>query len=880
MAFYGKTSRAVQDGARNSRTEQLKQQVDWNTLVNPTPAQAAVQRDYQKQLENEAKWAAEQEEKRRQERVAEKEKYANPSPQAKARKAQEKADLQAGVGQQQDYSTAWQNLIGQPEDLVSNGQTIQNRQTGEQVSVPNRSQAQSQQRSAEPQTTPPQTPVQTPVTPTPVETAAPEPVEEETNTNVAPRTTTPVTQTATEEQQETAGEQPRTTTTTAPRTRGYERAEEPFLNGTSALVEDQTPLVRSPYTPYNPPTRREQNPADTNPAGLPSTPAQTYYDWQNYVAQLEAAERANDELFRQSVQPDTSVLGNGYVQPITINTNPSALAGAPDLFNGGSYLPATQTPSGGVVPNRASDNLSAYSDNGVGIPALALGSLIANNDAELLHLDNVIDYMNENDLPPTWLTTSEGRSFIEGSLREAGRRTGTTDLQGRDASPNAPYDYVADSTTGPRLPDSATPSFGDVINAIVTDTGSTPDTNAYIDTLMNRSNALDRANGLGARVVDESNYGTTPERRRALEVAQSMGLFGPEAVEYADYLVKNGGSLYRWSPNEDAIRSKAEEAYLDNLFETENEYELTQEQMNARRREAEAYANDVVNNYRVGTPGEQRYDARQGTGGQSSPLDQVLDDIMNGTAPGAGSTSTTTGTTTGTTPSTTGTTGRPQTYEEALAQYLLETGKNLIDLDEGDYMAIRKRTNNNNSSTQVQNVVATATANKPPKGSTTFTPSYGQDMKQGVKAPYKTGGYTEAEIRALGNRPYTDANGRSQYEGYYYWNGKWYPVDQEKAAYYQKYHTYDGWEEPMRDYYNTFGTFYGYRPDWKTAGRNVSSGTNSRPSYSTSYRSGSTNRGYYNSYYNNPVGNRGETNPTVANQQDQRINNIMKNWTF
>ena len=118
---------------------------------------------------------------------------------------------------------------------------------------------------------------------------------------------------------------------------------------------------------------------------------------------------------------------------------------------------------------------------------------------------------------------------------------------------------------------------------------------------------------------------------------------------------------------------------------------------------------------------------------------------------------------------------------------------------------------------------ARAEKNAPKGKSTYFTPSYGQAMDKGVKLPYKAGGYTAAEIEAAGNKARSDQKyytGDKAYEGYYLApDGRYYPVDQEKAAYYKANgNSYKGWEEPMREYYNTFGTFYGYRPDWKTAG--------------------------------------------------------------
>ena len=115
-----------------------------------------------------------------------------------------------------------------------------------------------------------------------------------------------------------------------------------------------------------------------------------------------------------------------------------------------------------------------------------------------------------------------------------------------------------------------------------------------------------------------------------------------------------------------------------------------------------------------------------------------------------------------------------------------------------------------------------------PKGSTYFTPSYGQDMEKGVKAPYRKEGYTAEEIEKMGNKARSDQkyyNGKKAYEGYYLApNGKYYPVDQIKANYYRENGSYAGWNEGMRDYWNTFGTFYGYRPGWKVDGRLGSGG--------------------------------------------------------
>jgi hypothetical protein len=132
-----------------------------------------------------------------------------------------------------------------------------------------------------------------------------------------------------------------------------------------------------------------------------------------------------------------------------------------------------------------------------------------------------------------------------------------------------------------------------------------------------------------------------------------------------------------------------------------------------------------------------------------------------------------------------------------------------------------------------------------PKGTQYLTPSYGQGGKV-VKLPYKSGGYTEAELMALGNKAYGTKYGANVYEGYYQApDGHYYPVDQEKAAYYLRNgYSYEGWEEPMRDYYNTFGTFYGYRKDWKQAGKAGNNYSYSPRSYSYSAGGGSSRSSY------------------------------------
>lgn len=176
----------------------------------------------------------------------------------------------------------------------------------------------------------------------------------------------------------------------------------------------------------------------------------------------------------------------------------------------------------------------------------------------------------------------------------------------------------------------------------------------------------------------------------------------------------------------------------------------------------------------------------------------------------------------------------------------------------------------------------------------TLPASYGQGDKV-VKAPYRKGGYSAAELEAMGNSPYKDYRGYDAYEGYYYnYNdGQWYPVDQDKANYYNRYGTYRGWDEGMRDYYNTFGTFSGYTPNWRNTGKKSSGGGRSYYRGGNSYsRNGSYSGSSYSSNYQPYSYSNSSSTPQYANQQramvtpntttqrSNRVYNIMKNWSF
>ena len=322
----------------------------------------------------------------------------------------------------------------------------------------------------------------------------------------------------------------------------------------------------------------------------------------------------------------------------------------------------------------------------------------------------------------------------------------------------------------------------------------------------------------------EADYGTTPERARALEVAQSMGLFGPEAVEFADRIVSSG--TYNFKPNEAQIETKAENDYLDRMYSNEQWQGMTDEQKNAAKENAQTNAEAVLANYRVGTPGGQRFDALQGTDKQqetsASNESQSNNKTTNPNRPGAAA--------------------EVASWEQNQG-WVSTNNKEGVVIDESTKPKVGNKSGTTttdalgNQKTDSSKTTGT-TSDKNPKGTQYLTPSYGQGGKV-VKLPYKSGGYTEAELMALGNKAYGTKYGSNVYEGYYKApDGNYYPVDQEKAAYYLKNgYSYEGWEEPMRDYYKTFGTFYGYRPDWKTAGKSTGGGYSYSPR-SYSYSSG------------------------------------------
>lgn len=135
----------------------------------------------------------------------------------------------------------------------------------------------------------------------------------------------------------------------------------------------------------------------------------------------------------------------------------------------------------------------------------------------------------------------------------------------------------------------------------------------------------------------------------------------------------------------------------------------------------------------------------------------------------------------------------------------------------------------------------------------------GQGWNEGVKLPFKEGGYTRDDIVKAGNNEVAvyDENspsyqrGRPQYEGYYLApNGQYYPVNQPKAEYaiqqaknagyypltyaqadnkYFMKQFYEGYNKDVEDFIRNFGpeNLWRYDPNWRNAGLKYSNPTTS-----------------------------------------------------
>ena len=107
--------------------------------------------------------------------------------------------------------------------------------------------------------------------------------------------------------------------------------EEPEPEETTPKIRPVTPKAEDLYTPVPEPqatatpqsaapvVQRTQRPEDKSRDKTQNiaTPADTYNEWEDFLRQQELTEEANDTSMQSIVQPDQSVLGNGYVQPVT-----------------------------------------------------------------------------------------------------------------------------------------------------------------------------------------------------------------------------------------------------------------------------------------------------------------------------------------------------------------------------------------------------------------------------------------------------------------------------------------------------------------------------------------------------------------------------------
>lgn len=991
------------------RQQEIKQGVNTATPVNysvPTPVQETGDKEEEEQERR----------NRAQDRI----------------KTQREADQKAA--QQDAQNNAWRNIVENtnPQDLASNGQSIWNSQTGQQYSAPNYGQQKQQTQQEQPTSSympygdPRKNQVQTPV-------------EEETRSTagnmVVPSTAS--TRTAAELEPQWG---------IVPQSRDYNEEE------ISQMTRDRNNLV----VPRN--YNQQENNKD-NTTGVPaaSENAELLEQWQNLIAQEEMPEQANPNW---NPAVDTgSALGNGYVTPVTKGTPINAQATSDKLsdYQKSARDVLLEDITEAIVPGAGhiKPNLSKWAQQILGeweepdtTSISQYGTIndpnrVTSRDLKSYDYGEPAEYRAEAQAPTepsvNWDKFNQfqeegyaqaiglgykGVDAADYATQYALSKTGRLgyDAPGTEYKFNRPAPKANTSTFDYELPEQ-----------IYTENPFDSATPAEL-----RAEAQAPT---GTRPTETNEYGswTTPERKRALEVAESMGLFGPEAYEYAETLLASG--LYSTKPNDSKIKAQAEDSVLQGLIESEDWDNMTDAEKNAARQKAKDYAADVLNNYRVGTPQNQRFDARLGVPQTTSTEKTSSQPSSAGYMPYGDPRTKKTETTTST-PQTTGdwqndyaynsamdqamnegytpgtlsfadrveeimnpdktttpetilpdenpfpietTTPKTETKAERLermTQELLGTNREVVpntgntnmkggwSLEElmesvnpdkreairqgqavnaldalGDltipkgvdaYMATDRWSSAGNLGTLIlgyegldatanpQNVetinatqeeminavkalveanpelqklidsgqveysdiirryfkannemvegatgfvdnVANGNGNSYKNGYTYSTPSYKQDMPKVVKAPYKQGGYTTAELEAMGNKPYTDRYGNTQYEGYYQWGGVWYPVDQEKAAYYLKNGTYNGWDEGMRDYYNTFGTFKGYTPNWKNSSYNRSYGGNS---YSYSGGSGSGYNPY--EYY---------TPPTTL-QQAQRINNIMKNWTF
>lgn len=764
--------------------------------------------------QSEAKWAAQMEEQRKREEKEERERQkqaAAQKAQAKQRIAEQRAADQAAA-QQDAANDAWKNIVdySNPSNLSSNGQKIWNNQTGQIYTVPNYSQQKNTQ--------------QTPQSAAPYQSNFREDI-----ANVVEPSA--VSGNSFENIVEPVQEQPQRQT---PQVQGY------VTPVTQGLNQQQVDTINAVTGTFSKPRVYDPNEIiqDLKQNGIPVDQATNMNDlyeiWRTYMANQNAAEQANDQW--ATVVDNTSALGGGYVQPVT-----------PQLASEG--IPSTTPVLPGAQAVRNSQEIAqtvsgALRDFAAGVTRP--GTTPVENTLPDLPLTT-----------PVLSTTDAIRNGVENSMNAYDQEMAGRKIMARDRiSAQRAADEAAalqDASTQwvrrvtPNLASEGAPSMAYIVEQQPATRDAVTADPAYQDRYDRAIEALNRQGIYG----DEAD-------RQAREMASDITTLIQDVKEWAT-------PEYDETPEEKAERLAQ---MTNDLIANGGINNIVESESNADKRD------------RLDAMTQQLIDSGAINDMPAAENDQGLWDRLTNAWNGGGSKEgTKPASAESTTPSTTtnkGTNTPASSSSEADATqlayeaYLLATGKRVEDLDDNDFWQIRLAAQElkdkwGKGQPATASEAVTAAQDRKPKPQY-FTPSYGQDMEKGVKLPYKQGGYTEADLKSAGNKPYKDAYGNTQYEGYYQWNGVWYPVDQQKAEYYMRYGTYNGWDEGMRDYFNTFGTFYGYTPTWRTTGRNTGGGGYRNYSWSSRGGGGGGGGGYY-----------GSSQVSGKNQEDQRVNNIMKN---
>lgn len=759
-------------------------------------------------------------------------------------------------------------------------------------------------------------------------------------------------------------------TTSQPRRRGEERAEQTMI---APVTQPVTTPSHENTQPVTRPSRHSKTTSSVSEQNEQApTPSSTYQEWMNYLAQQEAAQQAgNTQNSQFAPQQDVSVLGNGYVQPVTPMPQGPQTSG---YFSGANQPGARGTSDSELKQAAALAAMNAntyYQD-----PAVL--------DAVAQLRQNALDQINQLVTPMPQGPQTSG--YFSGANQPGARGVPDNGILFGGNGSTLPAPQVVDRNA----PDYQPPSYG-VFSEVVSD----------IINAGNSSRAAD--DWVNSHIPENATWDTIDQIRDNLYTQYYDGIENGTIAEGTPVTPKD---VTDWINNNLVVDENTQQLY--------DQYEAaTKVADNAGLEPGSPEYYNYVNNYldREGTPGNQRYVPQTGsttgsttggttsgttptttqpatgnqTGGTPAPQNPAPQTPAPSSTPQTTAPSTTPSSTAA--PQTTGSQGgntspydnpnrynpdssayynrkfddimladifkkdpeteNPKTVSGEAARKLLATPVTIdpafadliasdfayssrtpltqqVELTDDQYRdmildfgktnpAIAEMVENGQLSfadmvnLYFKDVVApgTGASSSSGKGSGSGVPadyltlpaSYGQESGKVVKAPYRKGGYSEAELKAMGNSPYTTNRGYTGYEGYYYnvYDKKWYPVDQNKANYYNRYGTYNGYTQDKADYYNTFGTYYGYKPSWKATGRSTgggggggrgggyggsrssSSGVSYQTPTTTPRRAQSSTNGYYygNNYnYQQPV------TPNAVKQQEQRINNIMKSWTF